>query len=52
MPQCEHGNIGICNPICLEQATYDAKTSQGPWGFLCDKHYKTDGSKVHFTKLK
>lgn len=25
--------------ICGEQAHYDAKTRQGPWGYLCEAHF-------------
>ena len=34
-----------------EPATYDAKTIQGPWAYLCDGHFRTHGVRFH-TKLE
>lgn len=25
--------------FCKEDAVYDAKTKNGPWAFLCEKHF-------------
>lgn len=30
-------------PLCSEIAHYDAQTKQGPWGYLCDSHFRTLG---------
>ncbi len=27
----------------LKRATVDGKTKHGPWAFMCDKHFKTEG---------
>lgn len=27
--------------FCDEQAKYDAKTTMGPWAYMCESHYKT-----------
>lgn len=27
--------------VCGAEAHYDAATRQGPWAFLCDKHWKS-----------
>lgn len=45
--------------FCNKPATYDAKTTLGPWAYLCDEHFKqhaaancTVGSKRHlYTRL-
>mgnify|MGYP000993634460 CR=1 FL=1 len=39
---------------CKETAYYDAPTIDGPWGFLCEKHYalrgRVGGSKIVYEK--
>ena len=30
-------------PNCSEEAHYDSKTRMGPWGFLCETHFKQYG---------
>ena len=29
--------------VCGESATYDAKTTSGPWAYLCDDHFEAIG---------
>ena len=29
--------------LCGAEAHYDAKTTQGPWGYLCDEHFAEFG---------
>lgn len=29
--------------ICGAEALYDAKTVQGPWGYLCESHFRSMG---------
>ncbi len=29
--------------LCGELALYDAKTTAGPWGYLCEAHYQEHG---------
>ena len=26
-----------------EEARYDGKTTSGPWGYMCERHFRTDG---------
>lgn len=32
--------------LCDCEAVYDAKTTMGPWGFLCQAHFDTYGVKT------
>lgn len=32
--------------LCGEPAPYDVKTTQGPWGNLCAKHFKSLGTNL------
>jgi hypothetical protein len=34
--------IPPCN-ICKAPAKYDAKTTNGPWAYLCEDHYQVYG---------
>ena len=36
------GPLPDCD-ICGEPARYDAKTKQGPWGYLCPDHFSSMG---------
>ena len=29
--------------LCDEEARYNARTSFGPWAYLCEKHFKSHG---------
>lgn len=29
--------------FCGAEAHYDAKTNMGPWGYMCEAHYRTHG---------
>lgn len=35
LPDCDFG--------CGRKAHYDGKTKQGPWGYMCDTHFKMHG---------
>lgn len=30
-------------PYCKNRARYDGKTRNGPWGYLCNTHFKSMG---------
>lgn len=38
--------------FCFKPATYDAKTSYGPWAFMCDEHFEKVAAKVPGTFSK
>lgn len=30
--------------FCLSMACYEGKTRKGPWAFMCNEHFKTNGT--------
>ena len=40
LPKCD-----FCKfyDFAVVDAQYDGKTRQGPWGYMCEKHFKSEG---------
>lgn len=38
----EVASLPACD-ICGDEAHYDAKTTGGPWGYLCEQDFSTHG---------